>query len=175
MKLLKSKIVLLILGLIVGIGGAAGVVIMFGQSLGLTGGVAETKIRYVEKPKASIMEPMRERIVNLADSNSMRYLKATLVLEMVDYKSTTTPTGEAYATRQAEMKKEMAGVLPLVDDEVTSILTAKTSADLMSADGKQKLREELKTRINKAFEKGSPDPKERPEVLSVYFSDFIIQ
>ena len=175
MKLLKSKVVLLILGLLVGIGGAAGVVIMFGQNLGLTGGVAETKIRYVEKPKVSIMEPMRERIVNLADSNSMRYLKTTLVLEMVDFDSKETPKGEEYTKRQAEMKKEMAGSLPLIDDEVTSILTAKTSAELMTPDGKAKLRDEIKARINKAFERVFHDPKERPEVLSVYFSDFIIQ
>jgi flagellar FliL protein len=174
-KLFKSKIVLLVLGLAVGIGMAAGVVIMFGQSLGLTGGVAETKIRYVEKPKVSIMEPMRERIVNLADSNSMRYLKATLVLEMVDFQSKEQPKGEEYTKRQTEMKKEMAGSLPLIDDEITSILTSKSSAELMTPDGKQKLRDELKSRINKAFEKLTPDPKERPEVLSVYFSDFIIQ
>src|SRR5436309_16030543 len=113
MKLLKSKVVLLVLGLAVGVGVAAGVILMFGQSLGITGSVAETKIRYVEKPKIGIMEPMRERIVNLADNGNMRYLKTTLVLEMADYKSTTMPTGEAYTTRQVDLKKEMAGSLPL--------------------------------------------------------------
>jgi flagellar protein FliL len=175
MKLLKSKVVLLVLGLAVGIGAAAGAILMFGQSLGITGGVAETKIKYVEKPKIGIMEPMRERIVNLADPGTMRYLKTTLVLEMADYKSTAMPTGEAYTTRQADLKKEMTGSLPLIDDEVTGILTAKTSTDLMTPDGKAKLRDEIKSRINKAFERVQPDPKERPEVLSVYFSDFIIQ
>lgn len=175
MKLFKGKIILLAAGLALGAAVAVGVTLAFGQSLGITGGVAETKIRYVEKPKVSIMEPMRERIVNLADAGAMRYLKTTLVLEMVDYKSKETPTGEAYTARQAEMKKELAGSMPVIDDEITSTLTAKTSADLMSPDGKQKLRDELKARINKAFERLQPDPKERPEVLSVYFSDFIIQ
>ena len=175
MKLFKGKIILLALGLALGAGVAVGVTVVFGQSLGITGGVAETKIRYVEKPKIGIMEPMRERIVNLSDSGSMRYLKTTLVLEMADYKSKEMPTGEEYTKRQAELKKEMAGSLPLIDDEVTSILTAKTSADLMTPEGKQRLRDEVKSRINKAFERVNPDPKERPEVLSVYFSDFIIQ
>ena len=45
----------------------------------------------------------------------------------------------------------------------------------MSPDGKQKLRDDIKLRVNKALEKHSHDPKERQEVLSVYFSDFIIQ
>jgi flagellar FliL protein len=175
MKLFKGKIILLALGLALGAGAAVGVTLAFGQSLGITGSVAETKIRYVEKPKIGIMEPMRDRIVNLADSGAMRYLKTTLVLEMADYKSTTMPVGEAYTARQADMKKEMAGSLPLIDDEVTSILTAKTSADLMTPDGKAKLRDEIKSRVNKAFERVNPDPKDRPEVLSVYFSDFIIQ
>jgi flagellar FliL protein len=175
MKLLKSKVVLLVLGLALGVGAAAGAILMFGQSLGITGGVAETKIKYIEKPKVGIMEPMRERIVNLADGGTMRYLKTTLVLEMVDYKSKELPTGEEYTTRQAELKKEMAGSLPLIDDEVTSILTAKSSADLMTPDGKQRLRDEIKSRINKAFERVTHDPKDRPEVLSVYFADFIIQ
>ncbi len=175
MKLFKGKIILLALGLALGAGVAVGVTVVFGQSLGITGGVAETKIRYVEKPKVSIMVPMRERIVNLSDSNSMRYLKATLVLEMVDYQSKEQPKGEEYTKRQTELKKDMASSLPLIDDEITSILTSKTSADLMSPDGKQKLRDDLKSRINKDFEKLTPDPKERPEVLSVYFSDFIIQ
>jgi flagellar basal body-associated protein FliL len=63
----------------------------------------------------------------------------------------------------------------MIEDELTGILTGKTSAELMSPDGKQKLRDDIRARINKAFEKVSHDPKERQEVLSVYFSDFIIQ
>ena len=38
-----------------------------------------------------------------------------------------------------------------------------------------KLRDDIKARVNKALEKAAHDPKERQEVLSVYFSDFIIQ
>ena len=45
----------------------------------------------------------------------------------------------------------------------------------MSPEGKQRLRDDIKARINKALEKHSHDPKTREEVLTVYFSDFIIQ
>ena len=46
---------------------------------------------------------------------------------------------------------------------------------LTRPDGKQKLRDDIKARINKAFERAAPEAKDRQEVLSVYFSDFIIQ
>jgi flagellar basal body-associated protein FliL len=85
------------------------------------------------------------------------------------------PKGEKYVEKQAEFKKEMAGSLPMIENEMTSILTGKTSAELMSPEGKQRLRDDIKVRVNKTLEKVAHDPKERQEVLSVYFSDFIIQ
>jgi flagellar FliL protein len=122
-----------------------------------------------------MMLPMRERIVNLSDPGVMRYLKVTITLEMSDLSGKPLPTGEKYAERQAEMKKELGGTLPLIEDELTGILTARTSAELMSPEGKQRLRDEIKSRLNRSLEKLAHDPKERQEILSVYFSDFIIQ
>jgi flagellar protein FliL len=175
MKFLRSKVVLMVLGLALGVGAALVATIAFGESLGITSKPGATQIKYVEKPKYGMMLPMRERIVNLADPGVMRYLKATIVLEMMDSKLTELPKGEKYKEKQDELKKEMGGALPLIEDELTVILTGKTSADLMSPDGKQKLREEIKSRLNKSLDKLAHDPKERQEVLSVYFSDFIIQ
>ena len=75
------------------------------------------------------------------------------------------------------LKHHMAGSLPLIEDEITSILTSKTSAELMSAEGKQRLREEVKAMLNKAPDEHAThaDPKQKEEILSVFFSDFIIQ
>ena len=47
-----------------------------------------------------MMMPMRERIVNLADPGVMRYLEATIVLEMMDSKLTELPKGEEYKQKQ---------------------------------------------------------------------------
>lgn len=174
-KLLKGKILLMVLGLAVGAGAALGVTLVFGEGLGLSGKSAETRVKYVEKPKLGIMVPMRERIVNLADSGVMRYLKITVVLELADPHLKELPKGEEYKKKQDELKKEMGGSLPLIEDELTGILSAKSSTELMSPEGKQRLREEIKLRVNKALERMSHDPKEQQEVLSVYFSDFIIQ
>lgn len=175
MKLLKNKVILMVLGLMLGAGAALGVTIAFGESLGISAKPGETKIQYIEKPKFGIMLPMRERIVNLSDPGVMRYLKVSIVLEMADLKLKELPKGEEYKKKQDELKKDMGATLPLIENELTGILTGKTSAELMSPEGKQKLRDDIKARVNKALEKHSLDPKEREEVLSVYFSDFIIQ
>jgi flagellar FliL protein len=175
MKLLKSKVVLMVAGLLLGVAAALGVTIAFGESLGIAGKPGETKIKYVEKPKVGMMLPMRERIVNLADPGVMRYLKISVVLEMADHSGKEPPKGEKYKEAQDHLKKELGGTLPLIEDELTGILSSKSSAELMSPDGKQRLRDDIKVRVNRALEKLSHDPKEREEVLSVYFSDFIIQ
>ena len=178
MKKLNVKVIVLALGLMMaGAGAAGGVAYAFGDTLGLGGKPAETKIKYIEKPKVGMMLPLRERVVNLADPGVMRYMKATIILEMADYSGKEPPKGEEYKKKQDELKIEMAGSLPLIEDEITSIMTAKTSAELMSSEGKQRLREEVKVRLNKALEKHavSADPKAKEEILSVFFSDFIIQ
>ncbi|MCC7367215.1 MAG: flagellar basal body-associated FliL family protein [Chloroflexi bacterium] len=170
----KGKIILMILGLLLGAGAALGATLAFGESLGITK-PAQTTIKYVEKPKVGMMLPMRERIVNLADPGVMRYLKVSITLEMADHSGKALPAGEKYKEAQNELKLELAGTLPLIEDELTAMLTARTSAELMAPEGKQRLRDEIKAKLNRAFEKQAHDPKERQEVLSVYFSDFIIQ
>lgn len=171
----KGKIILMVLGLLLGAGAALGATLAFGETLGITSKPGDTKIKYVEKPKVGMMLPMRERVVNLADPGVMRYLKVTVTLEMADLKGKEIPKGDKYKTAQEDLKKELTGTLPMIEDELTAILTARTSAELMSPEGKQRLRDEIKSKINKSLEKHSPDPKERQEVLTVYFSDFIIQ
>jgi len=178
MKRLNVKIIVLALGLLIaGAGAAFGVTVAFGESLGIGGKPAETKIKYIEKPKVGMMYPLRDRVVNLADAGVMRYLKTTIVLEMADYSGKEAAKGEEYKKKQEELKHHMLGTTPVIEDEITSVLTSKTSAELMSAEGKQKLREELRARLNKALDKpgAHKDPKEKEEVLTVYFSDFIIQ
>jgi hypothetical protein len=44
MSLLKNKVVLMVLGLLLGVGAALGVTVVFGESLGITGKPGETKM-----------------------------------------------------------------------------------------------------------------------------------
>lgn len=113
-----------------------------------------------------MMYAMKERIVNLADSTGFHYLKIELVLEfeLPDVKGL---KGEAYKKRQDEFVKEMASRRPIMEDIVTTILAGKTSLALSSAEGKEKLREELTDRL------GHVSGEHR--LLNVYFTQFIIQ
>lgn len=120
-----------------------------------------------KEPEAGIMFPLRERIVNLADPGMMRYLKTTIVLELEIAKGGSPPKGEEYKKKQEELKVELTGATPIIEDQVTTLLSSKSSAELMTNDGKQKLREELKARIGRVVHE--------PKVLAVYFTDFIIQ
>lgn len=121
-----------------------------------------------EQHAVGIAFPTRERIVNLADPGVMRYLKTSIVLE-VDLPSLKgeLPKGEEYKKKQEELAKELKGQTPIIDDQIVAILTARTSAELATPEGKQRLKDELKARLNKAL------GEER--VLAVYFTDFIIQ
>ncbi|HLI25958.1 MAG TPA: flagellar basal body-associated FliL family protein [Chloroflexota bacterium] len=122
-----------------------------------------------ERPTTGFLLPTRERIVNLADAGAMRYLKTTIVLELVDPagKLTVPKSGEEYKKKQEELTKELKGPLTLMDDQITNILSSKTVAELMSPEGKQRLRDELRERLQRVL------PEYR--IVGVYFTDFIIQ
>ena len=60
MMILKNKMILMMLGLLLGAGSAVAAVMFFGDNLGITGKPGETKIQYVEKAKYGIMLPRRE-------------------------------------------------------------------------------------------------------------------
>lgn len=174
MKLLKNPIILMVFGILFGGGAAFAGWYFYGEKLGLKA-PAEVQVKYVERPTVGIAVPLKERIVNLADPGVTRYLKVTLVLELMDRDDKTTPTGEAYKKKQDELQKSLTGQWPMVDDTVTTILSNATTAQLLSADGKEDLRARLKGAINRVFERVEPDPLTRPEVLRVYFSDFVVQ
>ena len=57
--------------------------------------------------------------------------------------------------------------IPKVRDAVIRILSSKSSADILTAEGKEKLREEIKNSVNESL--GAED------VTQVYFTEFIIQ
>jgi flagellar protein FliL len=174
-KLLKGKIVLLALGLAVGAGGVFGAAAALGDGLPFGKPAAAAAVRKVapvrkaaDEQEAGIMYPLKERIVNLADPGVSRYLKTTVVLEMADTSGKPLPRGEEYKKKQDELVKGMKAHAPIVEDKVTTMLSAKTAAELMTLEGKQRLKEELKAGLNRALAGNE-------EVLAVYFSDFIIQ
>jgi flagellar FliL protein len=167
MKLVPVKLIPVVAGVILGAGGLIG-----GAYAG--GLLPPGAQRGAEPPAETHVEvhgmlyPTRERIVNLADTGILRYLKVTLVLEVFDPEN---PKGEAKGGEEKkgkeELPKDLRPKLPVMEDRITAILSARTATELMSADGKQRLKDDLRDGLNQVLQED--------RILAVYFTDFIIQ
>ena len=115
---------------------------------------AENDEKIVEALGKSAVLPLEPFVVNLADADSARYLRIKINL-MVDDKSKT-----------KELMENQALLLK-VRDVILQSLTAKTSKDLISEDGKNKLREEIREKIALYFRE--------PKLVEVIFTEFVIQ
>ena len=112
-------------------------------------------------------------VVNLADRESERYAQIGMTLEVEDPK----------------FAEEMKGYMPAIRNAILMILAHKTSAELLSREGKEKLAEEVMREsvrpmgieIDPPDEGGDPGKKKRKRapvynpVAQVHFSSFIIQ
>jgi flagellar FliL protein len=102
----------------------------------------------------SAVVPLEPFVVNLADSDTARYLRIKISL-MVDDKS-----------KVKEIEENQALQLK-VRDVILQTLTRKTSQDLMNDDGKKKLRKEIQDQVGPFFK--------APKLNDVMFTEFVIQ
>ena len=112
--------------------------------------------------------PVRDKVVNLADPGAKRYLKVSVALEVQDKlaaKRKVAPTPEEQKKFVEEFGGEFAAK---VQDVLTNVLSSKKADDVATIDGKERLREELKARINVFL------PKDE-QLTKIYFTDFVIQ
>ena len=93
--------------------------------------------------------PLETFIVNLQVKGS--FLKTTLQLEFAE----------------PELPPTIESDVPKVRDVVIRILSSKSSSEILAADGKEKLREEIRNGVNEVL--GAED------ITQVYFTEFIIQ
>ena len=106
------------------------------------------------KPKKTEVNAVVELtpfLVNLADKESNYYLKATFQL--------------GTALEDEETVKSNV-VMPAIRDTILSLLSSKTSEQILSSEGKAKLREEIRNRVNAVLPKG--------RVQEVYIVDFVV-
>ena len=90
-------------------------------------------------------------VVNLADPKGKRYLKVKIELEL----------GSAKAPEKAEQIK------PKLRDMVIMMLTSLSFEEVMTPEGKIRIRDELVDRFNQIM---------KPErVEQIYFTDFVVQ
>lgn len=176
-KLMGGKVIVMVIA-IVGLvaGGIAGSYLLqrfsllgsaaSAQEAGAPTTAAETAQSKTASAGPGMMFPMKERVVNLADSGGFQYIKIELALEF-DMPDAKNLNGEAYKKRQDEFVKEMASRRPIMEDIITMSLTSKTSDMLTKVEGKQQLREELKSKLSGVVGEH--------KLLNVYFTQFIIQ
>lgn len=90
-------------------------------------------------------------IANLSDRDADRYIKVTIVMEVQDEK----------------VKQEATKRMPQIKDSINTLLFTKTSEELKSPEGIERLKEEIIKRTNAILPLGG--------VKDVYFTEFIIQ
>jgi flagellar FliL protein len=95
--------------------------------------------------------PLDQFIVNLVSNNSSRYLKCKIDLEL----------------DSPELQQEADKKLPAIRDLIIRILSSKTVEEIQTAKGKEKLKEEIKRKINELLSTG--------EIRHVYLTEFVIQ
>ncbi len=93
-------------------------------------------------------------LVNLADKEAVRFVKVTFRLGMSE------------RNIEQEIGKDNV-FLAAARDSIISILTSKTSEEMLTKEGKDKLRQEVQARVNAVLPKG--------KVLEVYIVDFVVQ
>jgi flagellar basal body-associated protein FliL len=160
--------------------GAAIAALVIGGGAGWYFGFASApRTVIVAEEKPHITEyTIKDRIVNLADQGGRRYLKVSMIFQVAESthkaQASDAPGGTLVFTGYEATSGGGAvgpGTIPntpQVQDAITVVLSSKRSDELMSNDGKERLREELKAKVNTVMPAGQ-------SVVKVFFTDFIIQ
>lgn len=113
---------------------------------------AEKIVNEIKKAeKQGVQVEVGTFIANLADKDADRYIKVTIIIEVQDEK----------------VKEETTKRMPQIRDAINTLLFTKTSEELKSPEGIEKLKEEIIRRTNAILPLGG--------VKDVYFTEFIIQ
>lgn len=113
---------------------------------------AATEFSLPDDSKVKEVVELLPYVVNLADKDQARYLRLTVSVGISSSDSTEKP-GSLFTTR--------------IRNAMLALLTSKTSEDVLSIEGKAKLRKEL-LRAAQAV-------SEEPKVEAIYITEFIVQ
>jgi flagellar protein FliL len=135
------------------------------QQLGLVpsgAAAAAPTVTPTPTPKPGQIYTIKDRIVNLADQKSKRYLKVSLALQFES------PKVELPAEQAKEAwTEEIAVKGPIIDDAVTGVLTTKTYEEIITPEGKDVLKEEIREKANAELGEDL--------IVKVYLTDFVVQ
>jgi flagellar FliL protein len=161
---LKGRKAILLLGMPVGFALAGALVYMQFASAS----PAPAKVPEPSPGQSGMMLPLEERVINLAPGGTYKYLKLGVTVEMrPESAGFYSLKGEARKTVEDEAIKGWGASMPLLFDKLGQAVAAKTSDELASTGGRAALKTELIVAFREVLgEEG---------VLSVYFTDFVMQ
>ncbi len=109
------------------------------------------KVSSDSEPQIGITVELKPFIVNLADPKASHFLKATITLEVKDDKA----------------KDLTDKMLPRIRNDILLLLSSQTLEDVISIEGKVRLRDEIMARVSRIIGRG--------RLKNVYFSQFVVQ
>jgi len=140
-----SKTIIIAIAAVVLIGGGAGGYHFFVKPKKLA--VAK-KVAPPPPPKLAYVD-VKEMTMRLTDAGAEHYIKLSLVLGVPVAKS-----------------DEISEKLPVVRDRIVTVVTARSSADLATPAGKDKLKADLMNVLHHDF---------HDDVVDIYFSDYLVE
>jgi flagellar protein FliL len=165
-KKLPMKLIIIVVAVVLVLGGAAAGYFVFfghkGKSTDKEDPGKETKKEQVKEEgskksggegegASGNMKQLDPFIVNLADAEGQRYLKAVIQLEVDN----------------ASVEGEIQGKLPQIRDEILMILSNKTFEDVSTTAGKKMVKREIASAVNKYLTGG--------QITQVFFTEFVVQ
>ena len=108
-----------------------------------------------------------ERIVNISDPHAKHYLRIRLALEFTNSPVDDSDTSaQAYAKKEERLRQELGNRSAIIYDEMVRLLSNKTSQELLSSDGRDNVKQELRTRLAQILD--------NRKLLDIYLLDFLI-
>ena len=154
-----KMLLMVVLALVSSAGGGVVSFVLISRTLNAQAKPAEKPEKAEQEKIAEMLEksaviPLEPFVVNLADTDAARYLRIKITL-MVDDK-----------TKLKDVAENQALQLK-VRDVILQSLTAKSSQELINAEGKNNLRHEIQEKVAMYFR--------APKLVDVMFTEFVIQ
>ncbi len=138
------------------IAAGAAILVLLGSAAFFAAPYLKGKIGIFEKsPKATQVKAtlaLDPFLVNLADKEEIRFVKTTFYLGLEE---------------EPDEEAKSPAAIASIRDSIISLLSSKTADQILTPQGKDKLRNEIRLRIGAV----APDVK----VLEVYIVDFVVQ
>ncbi|MGQ9824831.1 MAG: flagellar basal body-associated FliL family protein [Desulfotomaculales bacterium] len=145
----KPRLILILaLCLVLGGGLAYGALRFFHVLPSGDGGNAGQKARVEATEKLDL----GNKVVNLGNGESGRYLRVQVVLEY---------------PAQKKLSEEVKSKQPLITEKVLNVFRSKKAEEIMPVEKLEKVKEEILKAINEDLQQG--------KVTQVYFTDFLVQ